>query len=151
VLSAVISSPARDPVLQTAAALANATLRDELLAPGFLTPLLAERVRTARIAGAHVAVDVPRQGGAALTETARELLAAALADLDADGDITLQVHPAAEGDPGLLLLHVHGVRSGHLALRRGASECGALVADLGEHELLLRFQPASEPAAVHAA
>jgi signal transduction histidine kinase len=151
VLDRVASGQAADANLRMAAALANATLRDELLAPGFLTALLAERVRAARIAGARVAVDVPRQGGAALAETARGLLAAALADLDADGDVTLQVHPAAEGDPGLLLLHVHGVRSGHLALRRGAGKCGALVADLGEHELLLRFQPASEPAAVHAA
>jgi len=48
-----------------AAALANATLRDELLAPGFPTPALAERVRVARTAGALITVDFTRPGDAA--------------------------------------------------------------------------------------
>ena len=105
VLSTVISSQAPDPALRTAAALANATLRDELLAPGFLTAALAEQVRAARAAGARITVDFARQGDAALAETARGLLAAALTDLDAGDDVTLQVHPSAEGHPALLILH----------------------------------------------
>ena len=106
VLDRVASGQAPDPDLRMAAALANATLRDELLAPGFLTTALAERVRAARTAGARVTVDFARQGDAALVETARGLLAAALADLDDGDDVTLQVHPAAEGHPALLILHV---------------------------------------------
>ena len=132
VLDLVASGQAPDANLRLAAALANATLRDELLAPGFLTADLAEHVRAARIAGARVTVDIPRHGDVALAETGRELLAAALADLDAGDDVTLQVHRAAEGHPALLLLRVRSARSGHVALRRSAGECGALVSDLGE-------------------
>ena len=119
VLDLVASGQAPNPALRMAAALANATLRDELLAPGFLTPPLAERVRAARTAGARVTVDFARPGDAALVETARGLLAAALVDFDADDDVTLQVHPPAEGHPALLLLHVRGKPSDHAALPGG--------------------------------
>lgn len=140
VLSAIISSPARDPDLQTAAALANATLRDELLAPGFLTAALAESVYAARAAGASITVKFARQSDTVLAETARELLAAALADLDADDDITFEMHPGTEGHPALLLLRARSARSDNAALRRAAAAAGALVSDLGDHELLIRLQ-----------
>lgn len=148
VLDRVASGQAADANLRTAAALANATLRDDLLAPGFLTTGLAERLRAARTAGADVTVDIPRQDDAALAETARELLAAALVDLDPGDDVTLQVHPAAEGHPALLLLRVRGARSSHAALRSSADKRGALVNDLGGNELLLRLQPTPERIAI---
>jgi hypothetical protein len=141
VLSLVASGHDPDAALQQAAALANATIRDELLAPGFLTTALAGRVRAARTAGAHVTVGIARQGNAALLETARRLLAAALAHLDATDDVTLQVHPPAEGHPALLILHARGRMSDHVTLREHARECGALVSDLGEHELLVQLRP----------
>jgi signal transduction histidine kinase len=144
VLSMVTSSQAPDAALRTAAALANATLRDELLAPGFLTADLAQHVRAARAAGARITIDFARQGDAALAETARALLAAALIDLDADGEVALLAHPPAEGYPALLILRLCGSRSGHAALRRSANECGALVSDLGDRELLVRLRPAAE-------
>ncbi len=56
VLERVASGQAPSPALRLSAVLADATLRDELLAPGFLTSALAERVRAARIAGAQVTV-----------------------------------------------------------------------------------------------
>jgi hypothetical protein len=143
VLAVVASGRGPDTAVRRAAALADATIRDELLAPGFLTPALAERVRAARIAGARVTIDFVRQEDAALAETARQLLAAALAGLDATGDVTLQVHPTAEGHPALLLLHVRGRQPDHAALRRRAGESGALVSDLGDHELLIRLSPAA--------
>ncbi len=148
VLAQVTSGHALDATLRTAAALASATLRDELLAPGFLTVALAERVHAARTAGVRITVDFARQGDAALVEMARGLLAAALTDLDADGDVTLQVHPAAEGHAALLILHVRSRQSDQDALRRRAGECGALVSDLGDHEFLVRLQPGPEHAAV---
>jgi signal transduction histidine kinase len=148
VLDLAASGQAPDAGLRIAAALAEATLRDELLAPGFLTADLAECLRVARIARARVSVRVPRQGDTALAGTARELLAAALVDLDAEGEVTLEVHPAAEGYPALLLLHMRSARSGHVALGRSAYEHGALVSDLGDHELLLRFQPTPERTAL---
>lgn len=148
VLDRVTSGQAADANLRTAAALANATLRDDLLAPGFLTASLAERLRAARTAGANVTVDVPRQDDAALAETARELLAAALVDLDPGDDVMLQVYPAAEGHPALLLLRVRGARSSHAALRSSADKRGALVNDLGGNELLLRLQPTPERIAI---
>jgi signal transduction histidine kinase len=151
VLSAITSSPAPDPAVQMAAALADATLRDELLAPGFLTAALAERVRGARAGGARVTVKIARQGDPELVQAARSLLATALADLSAGDDVTLEVHPPAGGNYGPLILHVHGARTGHAALRRTAYECGALVSDLGDHELLVRFRPAPGRAAVPAA
>ena len=66
-------------------------------------------------------------------EAARRLLAAALSDLGAGDDVTLQVHPA------LLALHLRASRPGHAALRRSAGECGALVIDLDDRELLVRL------------
>lgn len=148
VLGAVISSQAPDPALRMAALLASATLRDELLAPGFLTAALAERVRAARAAGASITVDFAGQSDAALAETARGLLDAALAGLDAGEDITFQVHPPAEGRPALLIVHAHGLRSDHAALRRHAAERGALISDLDDRELLIRLQPGSEQTAL---
>jgi signal transduction histidine kinase len=144
VLDAVISSPAPTPDLQTAAAMANATLRDELLAPGFLTASLGAQVRAARAIGARITVDFARRSEAALVRTARALLAAALTDLDVGDDVTLQVHPSAEGHPALLIVHVRSRRSDHAALRRHARECGALISDLGDGELLIRFRPMHE-------
>jgi len=138
VLALAASAPAPDSALRTAAALANATLRDELLAPGFLTAALAERVREARIAMASITVDFARQEDAALVDTARALLAAALADHGNGGDVTLQVHPSAGGHPALLILHLRGQHSDHIVLRQHAEECGAVVSDLGDHELLIR-------------
>lgn len=143
-LALVSSGHPPDDSLRRAAALANATLRDELLAPGFLTAVLAGRLRAVRTAGAHVTVDFARQGDAALIETARGLLAATLADLDEGDDVTLQAHPPAAGDPALLILHAHSRRSDHAVLRRYAAECGALISDLDTHELLIRLQPAGK-------
>jgi len=141
VLDAVISSPVPDPDLRIAAALASATLRDELLAPGFLTPPLADRVRATRTAGANIIIDFAPQPETGLVQTARELLAAALAGLDAGSHATLQVHPSARERPPLLILHVRSRQSDHAALRRQAAECGALISDLGDHEFLVRLQP----------
>jgi hypothetical protein len=149
VLAQVASGHALHAALRTAA-LANA-LGDELLAPGFLTAALAERVRAARTAGARIIINFARQGDMALAETARELMAATLADLDAGDDLTLQVHPAAEGYPALLLLRVRSVRSGHVNLRHSADDRGALISDLGDHELLIRLQRQPERTAVPAA
>jgi hypothetical protein len=141
VLDAVISSPVPDPDLRITAALASATLRDELLAPGFLTPPLADRVRATRMAGANIIIDFAPQPETGLVQTARELLAAALAGLDAGSHVTLQVHPPARERPPLLILHVRSRQSDHAALRRQAAQCGALISDLGDHEFLVRLQP----------
>jgi len=151
VLERVASGQPPDPALQMSAVLADATLRDELLAPGFLAPALAERVRAARIGGVHVTVDVARLGDAVLPETARRLLAAAMAGLVAGDGVTLKVYPPGEGSPALLVLHVRGQQPDHAALRRCAEESGALVSDRGDHELLIRLQPATEPAEESAA
>jgi hypothetical protein len=140
VLDAVISSPAPDPDLRIAATVASATLRDELLAPGFLTPPLADRVRVTRLAGATITIDVARPPETRLVQAARELLAAALAGLDAGSRATLQVHPPSRERPALLIVHVRSRQSGHAALRRHAAACGALVSDLGDHELLVRLR-----------
>ena len=139
VLDRAASARGPDPDLGMAAALANATLRDELLAPGFLTPALAERVRAARTAGARITVDFARPGDAALVATARVLLGAALADLGDDGDITLQVHPPAAGHPARLILHARSRLSSYPALRQRAREGRAEVSDLGDGELLVRL------------
>jgi signal transduction histidine kinase len=139
VLALAASAQAADPALRLAAALANATLRDELLAPGFLTTALAESVRAARTTGTRITVDFARQGDSTLVETARELLAAALADLGEGDDVTLQVHPQAEGHPAQLILHLRSRQSNHGALRLRARECSALVSDLGDYELLVRL------------
>jgi len=148
VLALAASAQAPDPALRLAAALANATLRDELLAPGFLTTALAESVRAARTTGARITVDFARQGDATLVETARELLAAALADLGEGGDVTLQVHPQTEGHPVQLILHLRSRPSDRGALRLRARECSALISDFGDHELLVRLQPGPFAAAV---
>lgn len=74
VLAQVTSGQEPDAALRMAAALANATLRDELLAPGFLTDDLSQRVRAARTAGASITVDFARQGDAALVSMAQGLL-----------------------------------------------------------------------------
>jgi signal transduction histidine kinase len=139
VLALAASAPAPDPSLRLAAALANATLRDELLAPGFLTTALAESVRAARTTGACITVDFARQGDVTLVETARGLLGAALADLEEGDDVTLQVHSMAEGHPALLIMHLRSRQSNHGALRLRARECSALVSDLGDDELLVRL------------
>jgi signal transduction histidine kinase len=139
VLALAASAPAPDPALRLAAALANATLRDELLAPGFLTTALADSVRAARTTGACITVDFARQGDVTLVETARGLLGAALADLQEGDDVTLQVHSMAEGHPALLIMHLRSRRSNHGALRSRARECSALVSDLGDDELLVRL------------
>jgi signal transduction histidine kinase len=144
VLELVVSDQAPSPALCTAAALANATLRDELLAPGFLAGELAQRVRAARTVGASVTVNFARQSDAGLVKTARELLAAALADLGASDNLALQVHPPAEERPALLIMRIHSARSGQDALRRSANECGAMVSNLSDRELLVRLQPATE-------
>jgi signal transduction histidine kinase len=146
VLHRVASGQVVDADLRMAAALANAAIRDELLAPGFLTTDLAECVHAARRADARVTVDVPRQDDATLAENARVLLAATLTGLDIGDDITLRIHPAGEGHPALLLLRVRGIRPDSAAIRRSAAERGAVVSDLGDHELLLQLQPAPEPA-----
>ncbi len=142
-LSAVISSPAPDPDLQMAATLANATLRDELLAPGFLTTTLAGCVRAARMSGARVTVDIARHGNPALTETARRLLAATMAPGDTVAEATLQIHPPADGHPALLLLHLRSQgTSEHVSLHECARDCGALLKELGDNEFLIRLQAA---------
>ncbi len=145
VLEEVASGQAPSPALRMAAVLADATLRDDQLAPGFLTPPLAERVRVARAVGARITLRFERQEGAALVATARRLLAAALAGLNADSDVgseaMLQVHPPTADHPALLILRVRGRRPGHAALRRHAAECGALISELDDHELLIRLEP----------
>ncbi len=142
VLERVASGEAPSPALRMGAVLADATLRDDLLAPGFLTSVLAERVRAARIAGAHVTVDVARQEDEVLAETARQLLAAALSGLAAGDGVTLKIYPPAAGSPALLVLHVRG-QPDTSALGR-ADELGALVSDLGDGELLIRLQPGEQ-------
>jgi signal transduction histidine kinase len=161
VLSLVASGQPPSVALRAEAEMAGAVLRDELLAPGFLTADLAWRVRSARICGALVTVRSPRQHDAALTEAARQLLAATLGGGggggdDGDGavaDATLHVHPPAEGQPALLALHVRG-RTGtsQAAVRACARRQGAVLSDLGDGELLIRLSagtpaPAPVPAA----
>jgi hypothetical protein len=145
VLEEVASGQAPSPALRMAATLADATLRDDLLAPGFLTPPLAERVRVARAAGALITLRFERQEDTALVATARRLLAAALAGLDAGRDTaseaTLQLHPSAADHPALLILRVRSRWPDHAALRRHAAECGALVSQFDDHELLIRLKP----------
>jgi hypothetical protein len=147
VLERVASGQPPDPAPRMSAVLADATLRDELLAPGFLTPALAERVCAARTVGVHVTVDVARLGDVVLPETARRLLDAALAGFAAGDVVTLKVYPPGEGSPALLVLHVRGQQPDHADLRRCAEESGALVSDLGDDELLIRLQSATESAA----
>jgi signal transduction histidine kinase len=143
VLSRVTSGEPPSAPVRMAAALASATLRDELLAPGFLTGDLAGLVRAARACGALVTVDIARRGSAALMDTARRLLTAALAPAGAVADATLHVYPVTEGHPALLLLHLHWRETAdHAALHAFARECGAQASDLGDRESLVRLQAA---------
>jgi hypothetical protein len=138
-----LGSALRRQAIEVAAELdVRCDVDDDLLAPGFLTPSLAERVRTTRAVGARIVLRFERRADAALAETARKLLAATLAGLDTGGEATLQLHPAAEGHTVLLVLHVRNRHRGHAALRRAAAECGALISDLGDHELLIRLESA---------
>ena len=84
----------------------------------------------------------------ALVHTAQELLAAALVGLDIGSDVTLRVDPPTEEHPALLILHARSPRSDHTALRRYAAECGALISDFEDHELVVRLQPGPERTAV---
>jgi hypothetical protein len=120
-----------------------------MIVPG-TTDRLAERVRAACIAGARVTVDVSRKGDAALSLTARDLFAGALAGLGAD-DVKLQVHPRPKDCRPCSCLRLHSARSGYLALRRTTIERGAVVSDLADHELLLRLQSSAERTAFPAA
>lgn len=147
----VASGHEPDEGLRMLAALTNATLRDDLLAPGFVTASLADALRSARTAGIRITVDVPAHTETSLAQTARDLLTTALAGLEASDDITLQIHPPTGGYPALLLLHVRSARGGHVPLRRCASERGVLISDLGHHNLLLRHQPPEERAVQPAA
>jgi hypothetical protein len=100
-----------------------------------------------------IAVAADRDPPAALVATARRLLAAALAGLDAGSEAgsdasrdtgseaTLQVHPPAADHPALLILRVRSRRPDHAALRRHAAEYGALISQLDDHELLIRLEP----------
>jgi len=56
--------------------------------------------------------------------------------------VFMALHPPAEGHPVLLVLHVRSRHRDHAALRRAAAECGALISDLDDHELLIRLEPA---------
>ena len=143
VLSQVASGQPPSAAVRTAAELAGATLRDELLAPGFLPAPLADRVRAARASGAHITVNSAQLGNASLTKPARQLLAAALASAGSVADATLHVHPPTEGRPALLVLHVSSrPGSDHAALRECARQCGAGLSDLADRELLVRLQAA---------
>jgi signal transduction histidine kinase len=141
VLGQVASGQPPSAALRTEAELAGATLRDELLAPGFLPAPLADRVRAARAAGANITVSCARQDNTSLAKAARRLIAAALATADSVADLTLHVHPPTEGQPALLILHARGrPGSDHAALRECACQCGARLSNLGDHELLVRLQ-----------
>ena len=130
------------PALRPAALLADATLRDDLPASGLLTPPLAERVRVVRAAGGRITLRFERQEDAALVESAWRLLAPTLAGLDVGSEAALQVHPSAAEHPALLILRVRSRRSDLAALRRHAADCGALISDLGDREVLIRLEPA---------
>ena len=123
--------------LTTAARLAGDALRDELLAPDFLSTELAERVRTARTTGVTVTVDIAREHPSPLAREAKKLLAAALANLNAVTDVRLQLHPPAGVHPAALMLHVRGTERDETVLRDCATECGALISDLSDHGLLV--------------
>lgn len=123
--------------LRTAARLAGESLRDELLAPDFLSAELAERVRAARTTGVSVTVDVAREYASPLAREAKKLLAAALANLKGVTEVRLQLHAAAGVHPAALMLHVRGAIADHTPLRECARECGALVSDLNDQGLLV--------------
>lgn len=116
------------------------------MAAGAVAGEEAER-RAARTADVHVTVDVARLGDAVLSKTARRLLRAALTGLAPTMTLPSRSTPPAEESPARLTLRVRGHRSDHASLRRCAEDSGALVSDLGDHELLIRLQPVPEPAA----
>ena len=140
IIDRVASGEEPSKELRTAARLAGDTLRDELLAPAFLSRDLAERVRAARTTGVTVTVDVAREHASPLAREAKKLLAAALANLNAVTDVRLQLHAPAGAHPGALMLHVKGAVKEDTALRTCARECGALVSDLNDHGLLVSIQ-----------
>jgi signal transduction histidine kinase len=137
IIDRVAAGEPRTPALRTAARLAGGTLRDELLAPDFLSAELAEQVRTARTTGVTVTVDVAREHASPLAREAKKLLAAALANLNAVTDVRLQLHAPVGVHPAALMLHVRGNLPDDTALRAYARECGALVSDLNDHGLLV--------------
>jgi hypothetical protein len=142
-LRQVASGEPPSAALRTEAGLAAATLRDELLAPRFIDAGLADRIRTARAAGAQVTVDSARHPHAAsLHGPARELLAAALARADAVAEVALHIHPATSGEPPLAILRLRG-RPGarHSALRHRARQQAAQLTDLSDTELLVTLRP----------
>jgi hypothetical protein len=152
VLAAVASGQPPSEELRSAAAMANATIRDELLAPGFLTTDLADRVSAARTSGARVTVDIARHENPALTDAARRLLAATMDQVDTVAEVTLQVHPPADGYSALLVLHLRGRGTSEpVSLGECARYCGALLEDLGDNEFLLRLQAESRQTADAAA
>lgn len=133
--------------LQLSAALADAELRDELLAPGFFMPDLADVVRAARAAGTQVTVNVSRQDGTGSTEVARDLLATALTS-GAIQSVTLHQYAATGENPALLVLHVRAAnKAGTTALRDRARRHAATVVQLGADHLLVRFEPDVMPPA----
>jgi signal transduction histidine kinase len=140
-LSRVASGEPASAALRTEAELAGATLRDELLAPGFFTGDLADRIRAARAAGAQVTVDSARHEHEALLGPARDLLAAALARADAVAEVALHMHPPTSGQPPLAILRLRG-RPGaqHAALRQCAHRHDAQLTDLDDTELLVRLR-----------
>jgi signal transduction histidine kinase len=140
VLSQVASGRPPSDRLRTAAGLAEATIRDELLAPGLLTPALAERVRAARTGGARITIASPGRQDPALVESARQLLDAALTPAGAVGYLRLDVHPPLSSEPAAIMLHTRsrpGVRPADLT--GYASRHGARLNDLGAGEVLLRM------------
>jgi hypothetical protein len=145
ILARVAGGEPAGPGLRTAAELGGATLRDELLAPGFLPGELAGRVREARREGARITVQSPRPRDPELAAAARDLLAAAIgprpaAEADraareagagsggASGggaaEVTLHIHPPAGGQRALLIMRV-GARAGAPVLAQAGAPVGA--------------------------
>jgi hypothetical protein len=140
VLAQIVAGAPPSAALRSAAGLASQALRDELLAPGFVTGDLADQVRAARAAGVTVTVDIAREGGSAMTEVARRLLCTALIHIEEASSVTLQVHPETGTTAARLILHIRG--SGALpnaALRECAREYGALFDDLDGTGVLVRL------------
>lgn len=78
-------------------------------------------------------VDVRSRLDAALAETARELLAAALDRIEEVGDLALQVHPAGEGRLALVFSNALSPRSDCIPRRERDRDCGALIIDPDDH------------------
>lgn len=144
VLNRIATGGPPDATLHLAADLASAVLRDELLAPHFLTPALADLLHAARTVGVRVTVNIAPQENTALTESARRLIAAALADPASVTEATLQMHPPTEEQSAALYLHIRGpALSDYDTLRECARDCGARLTDLADHALLVRLEPGS--------